>query len=1222
MYSMFKRVMNIFKRETVAKEQEEVRWLLTPKILDERDSSYPCVDELRYVIEKTNCKNIALTGVYGSGKSSVIETYLSSQKCCKKTLKISLSTFFDKKDEISKPEDYEQYNAEIEYKIVQHILYKSDPNHLRQSRFERIIHKPQKDIKWLTVRILLAIIAIIVLFEPSFLKVDSLYNLYFKIWGYENGILVNTIADCFAALYLLFFVGFLIYKGILQYYSIRINRVKAKSIEVDFSKNSSVFNQLLDEIVYSFTVNKYDLVLFEDLDRLFKPEDLFLKLRELNMLLNESETFQKSGLVVRFVYAIRDDVFSKDLRTKCFDYIIPVVPVIDRFNASDYLLKHKSTLFQSIDDDTIRDLGVWIVGFRELNNILNEFCLSKKLLFREGMSEGKLLAITIYKNIQPQDYSFLHDKAGLLYNVFTNKQLFTEPFIKEYKDRVTKLDTKIKEDKETVRNIKKRYLDYLVREKQVKTLFADDESYSIDEVLASDILFDKFRKDGFTKYYYDNDYYGEKGFSAYDIKFKKIEEKIGQDGSYEDVVYPLISNINTNNEEMSSLKRSISSIENEGLSVIFNKSDGKVNKGIIERINHSIQTKDNNTIDENTIAFIQAMIRGGYIAEDYPSYVSFYHPGSMLDGDFDFLNAVIQGISKPYNTTLVNPKLIVDRLVISNFNNQSILNFSILNYLMENKFKEHFLEKFIITARQNPEFIVEYCKSKEDPYAFLSILFDNWDYPINDIQAIKDIELQSELLRLFFITSNLNAKLKEDEIEFIDDNYSFINQNINGINIERLKKLLDKYDIKFHSLEPASDLVIKQKALLDYISTSARFDINYENLLIILGKDYETKPFTTISNTNNDELKKYLIDNISLTIKTFASTSKEEERDCLVQLINNKNVDEEWLGNYVAQQDITFDSFDGIEEYRQLTLFKIDKIKVIWDNILDYYSNHTTPDEAFLKFIIRHLKTLAQTKCYGDMEIVRKLNVMLFGNNTNLDFDSFKMLLNCFEPKLSYKNLKNLNEERMVALIDVNKIEYSSDTLPYIKASYSDDALSLFVIKYFDEIDADDDLQWEDYNTIHLSIKILESELTLEQKIKFLDSYATIGDTSDDCSYYASLICQRYVERGVLSSTTNKDLLVSAIILNKESDSWKSKITLVNMMNAYYPYDKDTEISLINSLGGDMYPKLNTTYGRAHFDINAENKQLISYLKEQGHYVKNYNEDNNQIRVSFMSHEP
>ena len=75
------------------------------------------------------------------------------------------------------------------------------------------------------------------------------------------------------------------------------------------------------------------MVILEDLDR-FGSTDIFLKLRELNLLLNESKVVDRK---IFFIYAVRDDMFQDADRVKCFDYITTVIPIINRSNAKNQL---------------------------------------------------------------------------------------------------------------------------------------------------------------------------------------------------------------------------------------------------------------------------------------------------------------------------------------------------------------------------------------------------------------------------------------------------------------------------------------------------------------------------------------------------------------------------------------------------------------------------------------------------------------------------------------------------------------------------------------------------------------------------------------------------------------------------------------------------------------------------------------------------------------------
>ena len=87
----------------------------------------------------------------------------------------------------------------------------------------------------------------------------------------------------------------------------------------------------IDEILYFFEVTRYRIICFEDLDRL-DDASIFIHLRELNALLNNYDKIHKP---IVFVYSVRDNIFSEKDRTKFFDFIIPVVPIINSTNSDE-----------------------------------------------------------------------------------------------------------------------------------------------------------------------------------------------------------------------------------------------------------------------------------------------------------------------------------------------------------------------------------------------------------------------------------------------------------------------------------------------------------------------------------------------------------------------------------------------------------------------------------------------------------------------------------------------------------------------------------------------------------------------------------------------------------------------------------------------------------------------------------------------------------------------
>ena len=96
----------------------------------EYDEYYKALD---FSIEEKTIKNIAVTGSYGSGKSSVLDSYLKNRKNLK-YIKISLADF-DMKGEL------ENGGVEIEEDVLKCLFYSIDGKRLKNSRHISISSK-------------------------------------------------------------------------------------------------------------------------------------------------------------------------------------------------------------------------------------------------------------------------------------------------------------------------------------------------------------------------------------------------------------------------------------------------------------------------------------------------------------------------------------------------------------------------------------------------------------------------------------------------------------------------------------------------------------------------------------------------------------------------------------------------------------------------------------------------------------------------------------------------------------------------------------------------------------------------------------------------------------------------------------------------------------------------------------------------------------------------
>lgn len=128
--------------------------------VDEAEHSQAYLDALRWALGNPKVHNIAMTGPYGSGKSSILRTFKKQYESEFNCLNISLASFTDQPVDISvlpipaspKPESEKSTNSEmktseqrkneaqqlIELSVLQQIFYKVDQADIPRSRFKRI----------------------------------------------------------------------------------------------------------------------------------------------------------------------------------------------------------------------------------------------------------------------------------------------------------------------------------------------------------------------------------------------------------------------------------------------------------------------------------------------------------------------------------------------------------------------------------------------------------------------------------------------------------------------------------------------------------------------------------------------------------------------------------------------------------------------------------------------------------------------------------------------------------------------------------------------------------------------------------------------------------------------------------------------------------------------------------------------------------------------------
>lgn len=433
---------------------------LTPAKIEGPNEYFTAMD---YALSKKDVRNIAVTGAYGAGKSTVIGSYMNAFRKGR-YINVSLAGFdLEKKDNAFKPQ-------EVELSILQQILYKENRDALPDSRIDRILNRNQSHIKRVFISALkialpLGIFLAFIFTDKalSILEVPENIISWFD-WAVPFKSVFLLLSFCLS---LYFISDFTSKIGIFDK-KIKLNKISLLSGEVETgsSDSTSLLNNCLDEMVYFFSkIESYRIVVFEDMDRL-KDHDIFVKLREINTIINNNLSEDNP---LQFIYAVRDDVFpGAESRTKFFDFIIPVVPVINVSNAYSVL---NEKLGKRIDgaQDCLRGTSMYINDMRCLQNIVNEYLIFEKVVDNNNRKIN-LYSLVFYKNTFSHDYGLIDKKVSVLYrfiNDYRHLKLHEEYFL-NLEEKVSILSDKmnrvVKEHSNTHQDVREDILKSIIPE--------------------------------------------------------------------------------------------------------------------------------------------------------------------------------------------------------------------------------------------------------------------------------------------------------------------------------------------------------------------------------------------------------------------------------------------------------------------------------------------------------------------------------------------------------------------------------------------------------------------------------------------------------------------------------------------------------------------------------------------------------------------------------------
>ena len=1167
---------------------------LQPQRIEKGTGPYQSVLDIEERLQKKDATNIALTGPYGSGKSSILLTlkedfpnhhYLNISLA---TLKPSDAIMMKKEGGKNSEDEPSKLNLDrlIEYSILQQLIYKEKQEVLPNSRFKRIFHLTNKRVCEITIAIILAVLAIIVVFEPAFLRVEWLCKALGKEW-------MNIIGDSVSIIYLLWFAYKSISMIVPAVSNSRLNKLNLKDGEIEIVENTSIFNKHLDEILYFFEKTDYDVVMLEDLDR-FESIDIFLKLRELNLLLNESKVIERK---IFFVYAVRDDMFQDAERVKCFDYITTVIPVINRSNAKNQLKEElQKRGVTEISDHHLQELGFFLYDMRLLKNIANEYVQYRGKL-PEGISSEKLLGMIVYKNFYPQDFADLHDCKGSVYKLLNLKEELVAAKI----DEIEESNNKKREQQETYKKerhlkeaeLRRIYLDEY-RDRMIQTMQhikVGDNSYSIKDVAANEKLFDKLTSSSSVKYtYIDTSYYNNQTRqTSIDVDFSQIEKSIDPKRSYK--------------ERLKALRYTYEELEDIDL-VDIHKEDFR-SQPLSLLMNEVDYTEFPSYKSLKIPRLIEFLVVKGYIDENYYDYISYFYANFIDAHDWDFVLDLKLNKTHPYDYHINNVEACLNEIPKSVYRKNAILNIDLVDYLSEHQVDRMNKTRLLVILRtavmgKKYDFLAEYYQKGCQQDVVFPLLYDQqkglWSAFEN-----KDDEKQS--LKLSWFKYAEKEQSCDGSRTWLNDHFAFMTDNLLDIDAELWCTLIKDGEYKFKEVNEVSEDILKVVADVNAYKLSRH---NMEVLVgCLLDMRLDSVSYTLVNQTEHEQLIDLVEENLGQCMKVVftAPESEKESVDAILGILLDAQVTDDEKMVYLKKQQNKINLEQAEQKDIKTLALKCDVVEISWGNAVHYLNevSEKKADATLIAFVDKHADELAmQGIDQLTSDDVRNLLVQ-FISTDYLSYDSYVKIVGCFERWYYEKGIPSIEERRVRVLNEKGMIHYTAENTESYISRYSSSALIAYLLKHKREwLKTPEDVA---YST-ETAVGLMRSNLTIVEKtnlIPYFDVAILNEELSDEIIH---LLDRQEV-------TLNKDFLLKVMKLTKMSGE---KLRVLNYTLEKNVFDEDVITAFIETLHIPF--KFIAEKGKKpEIPNDEESWRLVKVLKERD-YISSYSETKKGIRVN------
>ncbi len=1153
-----------------------------------------------FVFENDDVKNIAISGAYGAGKSSVLASYKAKHPSTK-FLHISLAHFQDNQNNANSDEPIK--DSILEGKILNQLIHQIPAKKIPQTNF-----RVKKSTGNGTIFCYTAATAFFLVFLLHILFFDNWSQFvstlpegriqHFLSLSTVNMALLISGAGCFTIACFFFFriLWAQKNKNIFKKLSFQGNE-----IEIFEESDDSYFDKYLNEVLYLFENVKEDVIVFEDMDR-FDTNRIFERLHEINTLVN-LQRHKEGQSVLRFFYLLRDDIFISKDRTKFFDCIIPIVPVVDSSNSYDQFISHlkKNDLLSEFNEGFLQGISLYVDDMRLLKNICNEFLIYYNRLNTTELDYNKMFALITYKNLFPRDFSDLQLNKGFVYALFDNKRNLIDSACAELQSKI----------EETRKRITDANAELATSQSELELIF-------------------KPRRSHYSNYLNNSDQ------ADYDRRLQAINDR------NDNVIQNLEETVAAYEEELQKIKCAplASLITRENIDEVFSLT-----------VTNEIGVKNDFSEIKGSeyFALVKYLIRNGYIDETYADYMTYFYENSLARIDKTFLRSVTDKKAKPYNYELKSPEMVFARLQPNDFDQEETQNFMLCDYLLAKKSDSEHLVHFIAQLRNSKtySFISQYFNCTLHMPRFIQVFNKQWPSLFVDMQAKHGFS--NEQLRLFsvntlyFVDAATLDKVNENAVltEYISNANDYL--AIKSPEVKKLTSAFKQLNVCF----PEIDYDCSDKSLLLAIYENDLYELNFGNISMFLKNVWNIDSFEDIIH------KSYTIissDKMSPLYKRIDSNMPEYV-DILLQECNGKIIDDECVAiDLLNCTDISKSQKEAYIKFLITPLHALSSVNdhSIWasllgtdilirseQNVLDYFSAADGLDSELISFInsSNHLLDFSS----ANVSLTEEQRVALFNKTVvcNEIFDTqYASILNSLHFCCETFNIPNIQESKVNILIRGNIIRMNPDTLKYMRTEYPT-VISFFIKKNIDEYE---NMMRPDLFIQSELLEILSWDIVDDIKLKLLeysdDAISIIGKnySTQVCVYILTHNLEQEDMSVLYKSYSDQPAEIQEIILknaraniegiildpNIAATSLKEKLLIdsdltlekrVTLFVAMLPYIGQAEAcKYLSALNLHEYVRIFDSRSKPKFEMSQQNETILDAFREKG-WIFEYVED-------------